>query len=371
MTKAVVSRKKASDALLRLPYEDGLRLALNAVPDLGFQGFKPETGSGYLERHDRAGRGPGQVAKTVALGPAKDGKGDWLDGYASALAALAHGVDLPKAKPKPAVAAVVGHLMSRNEGDGLGDAAELRRIFSALGFKKTSLWLSGGALATLEEAGEASVVVSLPHGREAGRILAERLKVRLIEAELPFGLARTRRFIETAAGALGKDAEAAAFIKSELDDVIPRLEWSVPHAFLNRRFAFAGDPHYGAAFAELIAELGGSLEGSMLSAGRHHLAAEERALLEKTGQAHFVPAASTVRAEWDADFWKRVDLLVADTLLLDTVKPATGWLEFGVPSCLTHYLLEEPSLGFQGCLAFLSKAATETAKGFCLKVGAA
>ncbi|MFA6316985.1 MAG: nitrogenase component 1 [Elusimicrobiota bacterium] len=371
MTKSAPVKAKATGCL-SLPFGEGVRLALNAVPDLAFDGDGfGAVSEGLLERHDHAStlssRKPGRGIRTVSL---EAGKGDWLDGFDAALEALAVGLDLSGAKPKAGCAVLVGHLMDRNEGDGLGDSLELERMLAALGVKKSSLWLSGKPCKSLEEAANADVVISLPHGRKAGRALAHRLKVRLIETELPFGLDRTRRFVELLGRELRKGKEAEAFIKTELDDVIPRLEWSVPHAFLNRKFAFAGDPHYGEAFAELIAELGGSMTGMVLTAGAHHLGKGASALKDAAG-AVFAPEAAAVRAAWDAGFWKRTDLLVANTLLLDAVKPETGWLEFGYPSCLTHYLLEEPSLGFQGCLGFLSKAATETAKGFCAKVGAA
>ena len=38
--------------------------------------------------------------------------------------------------------------------------------------------------------------MSLPHYRAAGHVLAQRLGVKLVEAELPFGLEATRRFME-------------------------------------------------------------------------------------------------------------------------------------------------------------------------------
>ncbi|MBI5881801.1 MAG: hypothetical protein HZB91_01655 [Elusimicrobia bacterium] len=368
---------------LNLPFGEGVRLAANAVPDLMFEGAGAglaKGSAGFLERHDAAStlssRKPGRGITAVSLeAGGRDAAGsdgaDWLDGYDAALEALVKGLDLSGAKPRAGCVALVGHLMDRNEGDGLGNALELERMLVALAGKKPCLWLSGKPCAALSEARHAEAVVSLPHGRKAGAALARKLKVRLIEAELPFGLDRTRRFIELLGKELRKESEARAFVKAELDEVIPRLEWSVPHAFLNRRFAFAGDPHYGAAFAELIAELGGSLAGMIVTAGPHHLAKAERTALVKTAGARFAPDRSEAARMWDSGFWGRVDLLVANALLLEAVKPATGWLEFGYPSCLTHSLLEDPCLGFQGCLGFLSKAATETAKGFCLKAGEA
>ncbi|MBI4678953.1 MAG: hypothetical protein HY748_15345 [Elusimicrobia bacterium] len=374
------SRKtKDQGGRLDLPFAEGARLGLNAVPDLLLDGKGAGglcgRGEGLLARHDRASTLPsrkeGKGMHRLNLELPGKGAGDWLDGYAAALKALAAQMDLGGAAPKAGNVALVGYLMDRNEGDHLGNVRELERMLAALGLKAVSVWLSGRPYESLAEARHAAAVVSLPHGREAGRVLAKRLGVKLVEAELPFGLDRTRRFMERLGKEFGKQKEAADFIKQELDEIVPRLEWSVPHAFLNRRFAFAGDPHYGPAFAELIAELGGVMAGMLLTAGPHHLAKAQREALEKSQTAWFEPEAKAVRKRWNDKFWSGVDLLVATTQLLEIVKPATGWLEMGYPSYLTHAPLEDPFLGFQGCLGFLSKAATETAKGFCLKAGAA
>jgi len=66
--------------------------------------------------------------------------GDWLDGYAATLDALARGLDLDGAGKGRRTAAVVGYLWDRNEGDHRGNLAELRRIFAALDLELVSIW---------------------------------------------------------------------------------------------------------------------------------------------------------------------------------------------------------------------------------------
>ncbi|MEK7384438.1 MAG: nitrogenase component 1, partial [Elusimicrobiota bacterium] len=183
--------------------------------------------------------------------------GDWLDGYAAVLEVMASGMDLEGAAPRPENVAIVGYLMDRNEGEHRGNILELERMLRALGLNPVSIWLSGKPYEGLRDVRQAGTILSLPHGRKAAAVLAGRLGARLIEAELPFGLEASRRFVEQLGREFGREGAAADFIAKELDAAVPRLEWSVPHVFLHRRFAFAGDPRYAVGFAEQIEGLGG------------------------------------------------------------------------------------------------------------------
>jgi len=296
--------------------------------------------------------------------------GDWLDGYAGALEVLAAGMDLEGAKAEPGAVALVGHLMDRNEGDQLANVAELERMVRALGAEPVSTWLSGRPYAHLREARRAETVVSLPYGRKAARALAKRLGARLVEAELPFGLDASRRFMDLLGRALGREAAARAFIKSELDSVVPRLEWSVPHAFESRRFAFAGDPHHAAGFAELIEEVGGKVVSTVVMGGAGHLPEERRRALESRPGTLFEPDRAQLRRLFAEATGGEADLLVCNSLGVRYIDPSVPWLEHGFPSEHTHFLHDEPFLGFQGALAFLARAANEVTKGLCLKEAA-
>jgi nitrogenase molybdenum-iron protein alpha/beta subunit len=279
------------------------------------------------------------------------------------LEAMASGMDLDGAKPETDSVALVGYLMDRNEGDHRGNLRELERIVRALGLNPVSVWLSGKSYEELRAVRRAGTVVSLPHGRKAAKILAKRLAVDLVEAELPFGLEATRRFVETLGRAFGRERHARDFIARELDEVVPRLEWTVPHAFLGRRFAFAGDPHYAAAFAEQIADLGGVVVGTLVVGGEHHLPdAQRRALRERAGTI-FEPVPSEVARTWGGLASGGADLIVGCAFAFDQVDRGRKWMEFGYPSEDTHFLRDEPFLGFQGALGFLSRAANEVAKG--------
>ncbi|OGR47854.1 MAG: hypothetical protein A2X37_05270 [Elusimicrobia bacterium GWA2_66_18] len=300
----------------------GAALALNAAPDVvlrgaGLEAFLPKAAR-LQERHDLASSlGGARRGPPFAL-PTR-GEGGLAGGYAAALEAIAAGLDLDGAAPSARSVAVVGYLMDRNEGDHRGNVAELERMLRAVGLEPVSVWLSGRPSVHLREARRAGAVLSLPHGRAAARVLAGRLGARLVEAELPFGLPATRRFLERLGREFGREAQAEAFIEAELDEAVARLRWSVPHAFQNRRFSFAGDAGYAPGFAELIEELGGA-----------------------------------VTAPDGADL---------------VVGAAAGGLEFGYPSERRHALNDEAFLGFPGAVSFASRLANAVVKGLYVKRG--
>ncbi len=292
--------------------------------------------------------------------------GDWLDGYAAVLEALAGGMDLSGRERRKGTVAVVGYLMDRNEGEHRGNVSELERMVRALGLEPASVWLSGRPFAHLREARHADAVVSLPHARKAAAILARRLGARLIEAELPFGLEGTRRFMELLGKEFGREDAARAFIDAELDRVAPRLQWSVPHAFLRRRFAFAGDPHYAPAFTELVEELGGQVTGLLLTGASRHLSPARTKDLERRARVEFEPFTKDAAR---GGFGRGADLVVTSTLAFETARPAAPWLEFGYPSDHTHFLRDVPFLGFPGALAFAARLANEVVKGLAARRG--
>lgn len=291
--------------------------------------------------------------------------GDWLDGYGAVLEAVAAGMDLAPAAPRAENVAVVGHLMGRNEGDHKGNVRELERILRALGLEPVSIWLSGGDYESLRAARRAGAVIAFGHGRKAAAILGKRLGVKVVDAELPFGLAATKRFVESLGREFGRQEAAEAFLRRELDEAVPALEWVVPHAFLGRRFAFAGDPHYACAFAEMIEELGGELAGMILLGGSRHLSAADRSALEARPRTLFEPMQSGLGPGWLGLERRDADLLVGTTMAIEYLKPRTSWLEFGYPSDYTHFLRDEPFLGFRGAVGFCSRLANEVTRGFC------
>jgi len=276
--------------------------------------------------------------------------GDWLDGYASALTALAKAVGPEPGRARPGTVAFVGHLMDRNEADRRADVRELERLAEGLGLECVSVWLSGKPFAQLKRVEEAETVVSLPYARGAARLVAERTGARLVEAPLPFGLAKTAELARALGAATGRAERAEAFVAAELARVVPRFRWVLPHLFVGKRAAFAGDPHLFAGFADIAADAGLELRAAVLTARPAHGGALPVARVE-----HEPPEEDpeTFRALTDG-----VDLLVACHLRsLSRLRGRAAILELGFPSSGHHAFFERPTLGFDGFAGFLDRMA--------------
>ncbi|MDE2492214.1 MAG: hypothetical protein KGM24_15305 [Elusimicrobia bacterium] len=291
-----------------------------------------------------------ELRGTVLDAPPGSLVGDWLDGYASALTALAKSLRLEPGRTRPGTVAIVGHLMDRNEADRRADVRELERLAAGLGLECASVWLSGGPYAELRRVEEAEIVVSLPYARAAARLIAERTGARLVEAPLPFGLPKTQAFVRALGEAAGRPERAAAFAAAEIRRVAPRFRWILPHLFVGRRAAFAGDPHLFAGFADVAADAGLELVGAVLTARAAHGGARDGVRVE-----HEPPEEDpeTFRLLTDG-----VDLLVACHLRsLDGAGGPASRVELGFPSERHHAFFERPTLGFDGFAGFLDRAA--------------
>ncbi|MBI4677027.1 MAG: hypothetical protein HY748_05535 [Elusimicrobia bacterium] len=270
-------------------------------------------------RFSALGRRPVLHIPSASLG------GTWLDGYARFCETLAQGIPLPgRGSPgrqplgrrrRPRTAAVVGYLFDRDEPDHAGNLSELRRLFSALGWRVASVWLSGRGLEELQEVARASVIVSLPYGRRAARALARRNRVRLVELDLPLGLKRTKRFMESLGRALGQEAASRRFVDQEARAAARAVQAHIQRVISGRRAVIeVDDPHLEEALADLCRELG--------------LAVEE-------------PSS---RGDDGADD-DRAPVLFGSTLSSDG---GSIHVPVGYPDYADHPVLERPYLGFSG-----------------------
>lgn len=280
---------------------------------------------------------------------------DWLDGYAAAQETLAKEMDLSGGKPKPGNVAIVGHLFSRNEGDGAGNVAELRRMLRALGLNPVTVWLSGEPYKTLRGVRDAGTIISLPHGRKAAGILAKRTGADLIEAEIPFGLEGTRGWLLGLGNALGCRRKAEAFADGELNRLIPRVQWTVQRVFTDLNIAYIGDPLYAAALGGFMGELGARVPWMYLQGDCAHLGngADKSSPPQLPAEASYHPSI-TLLLRWWADIRDKADFLIGDGRSLDIIQPTSPWLEWGFPSLFNHVLDDRPFLGFRGAVNFIS-----------------
>lgn len=253
------------------------------------------------------------------------GDGDWVDGWRAALDALAESIYLEPRDGNPRSVAVVGSPFFRNEGDARGNVAEIKRLLvDGLDLDVVSMWPDGGDIAALGRAGRANTIISMPYGRCASSTIAARTGARVIEVGLPIGLGGTTDWLEELGEAFGVTDIVATFIESELDRVVPRFEWVVPHYLIHRKVFVLQDGPMASAIAKALDETGCDVMGVVTTGG----------LCECNQLTEFPDSA---------DIWiaSRPGIGMAMTRMAAVV-------EIGFPSSGTHYINNYGWLGYVG-----------------------
>ncbi len=288
---------------------------------------------------------------------------DCADAFGSVLCGIAAG--LPEEAFSRGLAAdrvaLLGYFFDRHEGDRTGDVAVLREMLGALGLKLEAPWLSGAGMAELSAAAGASVILALPQGLAAARLLAARSGARVVPVDLPVGLGGTAAWLRRVGAALGREGAAERYISSQLDRVVPRLEWVVSRELEGRRAAVCAAPEWLRGLVPFLdLELGVEV-GLALPRGR---CLPDGGLVDENDPAREIdPSVETlcaglgrVRAAGGLDLvigssWERRS---AQGLL-----DGCGWVEFGYPSLNRHFLSPAPHLGFEGALTWAERLASE------------
>lgn len=298
------------------------------------------------------------TGKTVVHVPGKSLSGDWLDGYAESLLALARQLPLEGRRdrpPDPREVAVVGYLFDRNEADHRANVRHLREMLAALGLETVSIWLEGQSFADLGAAARAGTILSFPYGRRAAEALARRTGARVVECELPFGLDATERLVTRLGEALGVEEAARRLVERELAEVIPALEWVIPFVFQGRSLGFIGDPHMVFGVKESAALVGARLAFAVITDPPAHCC-DLGAQLGPEVRLLVWPKQTTLRRFLqDVIEEESVDILVTNQHGVGMGDVA--WVELGFPSLYTHALYDRPFLGFRGALAFFDTLA--------------
>jgi len=296
--------------------------------------------------------------------------GDWLDGYANTLAALARDLVLeddpgPTPTPGGGRVALVGHMLHRLEADATADLDELLRMITGLDLEVVSAWPSGGDVAQLAAARQADTVVSLPYAREAGRVLAARTGATLVELDLPLGLEGSSEFLRQLGEATDRVTQAEAFVESELRRVVPRLEWVLAHELQGRRVLTAGDPHLVSGLRSALTELGCTVGRELVYARSEHGATPSTSQSMDASDPpphHVAPSIQHLTgASDDQQLCKDIDLGVVCSLAVDLLQDHNHhvpFVEVGFPSYYSHALYPQPTLGFDGTLCLVSRLVT-------------
>jgi nitrogenase molybdenum-iron protein alpha/beta subunit len=300
--------------------------------------------------------------------PGRSLQGDWLTGYEDVLTRLARRLaERSGEAPTAAVGqrakgvssvSVIGYLMDRNEEDHHANLRELRRLVAALGLELDSVWLSGQPWPELGRALRSDILVALPMGRPAAQAIAARSGAQVVEAELPFGLAQTERFIRALGAATGTTDRAESLIVQELEQALPRLEWAIPHYFLGKRAVLFGAPDLLGGFVQLATELGMDVIGLGCPASRP-------AWLELKDWSGPSPTFDVSPETASRDWWRskerRPDIVIGNTDALKCVPADVACVELGYPGTTDHAFFDRPFLGYRGYLAFVQRMVTALA----------
>jgi len=295
----------------------------------------------------------------VILTPCGSLSGDWLHGYQTTLETLAeqlplapHGGDV-----NPQRVALVGYLFDRNEADHTANLAELGRLLAEIGLEVVSCWLDGGSTAALARIGEAATLVALPYGRRAAQVLAARTGAGVVDCDLPVGLDGTARWLRAIAAATGREAEAEALIQRELQTVVPRLEWVLPHSLANKGLAVVGDPHLAWALSTALDELGCRILLRTYWTDSSHVTPSE---LDGPGTVLVDPTPEELGLQLSREAEDgELDLVLTNSQALMWHARMRGgaipFVELGFPSYYTHALFDRPYLGFRGTLCLVDR----------------
>lgn len=295
--------------------------------------------------------------------PGRSLQGDWLDGYSDMLIALATRIELADGEPDPRKIAVVGHLMDRNEGDQTGNVREMERMVGALGLELVTVWLGGQNYSKLQEIRFAGTILAFPSGRKAAAIIGKRNGARVIHVDVPFGLARSRKFIDTLARATGTQRLAEEYVERELYALMPKVEWLVPHVFIGKRLGFSAAPDYLGGFVQIATELGAEVVHLSAPANPSHLHEDLGADGDVLPTVLFGPRIGEGEREARRLTEVGIDLLICNSPMRERIVVHCSYMAFGFPNYFHHVLSDAPFLGFRGWLVFVERMANALMSG--------
>lgn len=291
----------------------------------------------------------------IAVVPPQPLSGDFLDGFASALEALARKMPLSETETSSGRVGLVGNLFERFEADAVANVGELRRLIEGLGFEPGAVWLDGRDTRGLADVARDGTLLAFPEGVRAATALAARTGAKVVEAPVPIGLDGTVRFLEGVGERLGAADRVKPLVTRELEAVVPRLEKAVHRSFLHRCVAVVAPPAEAVSLASYLDELGMVVKLVVVLARRDAAAKRVGETLAAAGiGAEILPDPSFPLVE-DAFRGLReagsLDLVVGSGAARDAAKAQRiPYLEFMHPCYVRHALFDAPWVGFRGAL---------------------
>jgi nitrogenase molybdenum-iron protein alpha/beta subunit len=289
---------------------------------------------------------------------------DFRDAYAGVVEGIAH--ELPRRAFEGGTiggrVTVIGYVYERREGDQDGNLAAITRLLRALGVEPTAPWLSGAGFADLAEAARSSLLVALPHGREAARILAGRSGARVVDTDLPVGLSGTAAWVRAVAEAAGVADRADAVIRRELAAVVPLVDRVASRFLAGRRVAVAATRDWLPGIARMLESDLGMEVGLAFERSRFPAAGAGDSPDVSPESRRFDPSRESLVRQVAREAARRgIDLVVGSSLELHALASGVERLpsvEFGFPSTTKHFLTPAPHLGFEGVVTWAERLTT-------------
>jgi nitrogenase molybdenum-iron protein alpha/beta subunit len=279
--------------------------------------------------------------------------GDWLDGWATVLSALAGSVQPGPSKDLKSVC-VAGLLHTRDEGDDNANGQEVTGLLLSLGFRVRSIWAEGHNVERLKAAGACAFTIGLPHARKFSAQLAAGTESQLIEAPLPLGLSGTTEFLQAVGRATGLDAEVEHLVELETRRCTKVLNSVVSLMADEISVAVLADPVVAPALHSALSEIGIDVPLTGILSARS-LATEFESLSGQVAVDPSFPAWERLLQE-AAD--SGVQMVVGSGLSeVAAHKAGVDLVELGYPCQNTHFLTPTPLLGYQGFLSLVERIA--------------
>jgi len=308
----------------------------------------------------------------IALVSTAPHPGGIYTGYNRALLAIAR--SLPAQRPRPQHVATIGDFFHRGEADCRADLQRLKQLYKVAGLKMLPALPSGGSYASLGAAMVASHVVTLPYAAPISAAVSKLWPARRqLSADLPMGIAGTRRWLADMCRFSGSNPRRAALWADRRLAAIQQELGHLDHR--NRRglsVAVLADTPLAAGLTSLLLELGVAVPYVGLLDRVFGGRAALLGVLERNSQQ--LPAGCVIDADPSLNRIRtrltalakerKVHAVAGSCVELDLLrhdKGGSGWLkrvallETGFPSVHRHAVQFQPSFGFAGVQAWAQR----------------
>lgn len=305
-----------------------------------------------------------KIKNDIIYIPSAGFTGDFIDGYSNVLRGIAEQLVQEKQTKNKSVN-IVGYLFDRYEFDCIGDINELRRVLSLLKIQTNSIFLEGGPISRLTEAGRAEFNIVFPYGKEAAKILEKKHKQTNLFCDIPIGIDDSKRFITEIAKLFKKKAEAKEIVDKELYRIIPLIQTVTQYTF-GKKVALFADPTRIVGLTNFFVELG--MEPTIIGITRKEEKIDKN-LIQKLKKHKGLFDSQIItnpnREETQKIFKEEpLDLVVGSCFESWDSSPFNiPNIQLTMPAFEEHILFPQPIIGFNGAVSLSQKIGNIFAKG--------